>query len=84
MPQVTFASTGITATWDDASPCLLEFAEDQGLSPAFGCRGGTCGSCLTEIMAGEVEYNFKPETPLEAGLVLLCCSRPKTDITLDL
>ena len=83
-PIVTFAKTGLTVAWDQDSPCLLEFAEDQGLSPDFGCRGGICTTCRTAIKAGSVSYVVEPAERPEAGFVLLCCSQPDGNITLDL
>lgn len=81
---VEFRKSGITAVWDGAAQSLLSFAEDYGLSPEFSCRAGVCSTCKSQIVAGDVTYFEDPLDDLEAGEVLLCCSRPKTSVVLDL
>jgi uncharacterized protein len=73
-PSVTFRKSGIFATWDPKAQSLLVFAEEQGLTPEFSCRAGVCGSCKSHLVEGQVAD----------GEVLLCCSRPTTEIILDL
>jgi len=80
---VRFGRSGLNSTWDGATN-LLEFAEAQGLSPDFSCRTGVCGSCQCGLLKGEVEYDEEPLDPLPEGQILLCCSRPKGPIELDL
>lgn len=84
LPMVNFAKSGISVVWDPAAVNLLEFAEEQGLMPDFSCRAGTCESCKTRVHAGQTEYLFEPfEKPVD-GNILICCSVPKGDVTLDL
>jgi ferredoxin len=66
---VTFKKSGRSVDWTQSSYSLLEFAEEQGLSPAFSCR---------------VDYFEEPLDEPEAGEALLCCSKPLTDVVLDL
>lgn len=80
---VRFGRTGLESTWDGAAN-LLDFAEAQGLSPDFSCRAGVCGSCQCGLLSGEIEYDEEPLDPLPEGQILLCCSRPKGPIELDL
>lgn len=81
---VSFASLAAPVAWPEAGTTLLELAEDAGLSPMFGCRAGLCGDCRCRLLSGEVEYlTDMTEDPGE-GHVLLCCSRPKGDVRLDL
>jgi len=54
------------------------------LSPAYSCRSGICHTCECGLEAGEVEYVEEPMDPPEEGAVLVCCSKPKTDVVLDL
>lgn len=60
----------------------------QGLALPFGCQSGGCGSCRVHMLAGEVEYPFAPpalsEAEIEAGYILMCLARPKSDLTLKL
>jgi ferredoxin-NADP reductase len=83
MPVVTFVRAGIKAAWTP-SHSLLDFAEANGLTPEFSCRAGVCGTCRTKLVAGEVEYFEEPLDPPGPGEVLLCCSRPRSAVTLDL
>jgi Ferredoxin len=81
---VTFAKSGITANWDEEAESLLDFAEMQGLTPPFSCRGGICTTCEQSLIEGEVEYFEEPLEEPEAGRLLLCCSRPKTSVTIGI
>ncbi len=81
--EVVFVRSGVTANWNPASASILELAEAHGLSPAFSCRSGICHTCECGLEAGEVEYVEEPMDPPEEGSVLICCSRPKTDVILD-
>lgn len=81
---VEFRKSGVTAAWDASAESLLAFAEDQGLAPEFSCRAGICGTCKSHLVAGEVAYFEEPLDELASGEVLLCCSRPKGSVVLDL
>lgn len=81
---VEFRKSGRTAIWDGAADSLLVFAEVQGLSPNFSCRSGICGTCKSHLVAGEVAYFEEPLDELAPGEVLLCCSRPRGPVVLDL
>jgi ferredoxin len=81
---VTFSKSGLSARWDPNSPNLLEFAEEQGLMPNFSCRSGTCESCKTQVLSGKTEYVVTPFEEPTDGTILLCCSQPIGDVTLDL
>ena len=81
---VTFKASGITATWSDEYESLLEFAEDQGLTPDFSCRAGICSSCHCELLEGEIEYIDEPLTEPDAGYALICISLPKTNVVIDI
>lgn len=83
-PMVHFTKSGLSVEWDPAVANLLEFAEEQGLMPDYSCRAGTCESCKTRVTAGETEYLFQPFEIPSDGSVLICCSVPKGDVTLDL
>ncbi|MEM6433695.1 MAG: 2Fe-2S iron-sulfur cluster-binding protein [Cyanobacteria bacterium P01_D01_bin.115] len=76
--EVVFAKSGKTATWNAGDGTLLEFAEDQGLSPDFSCRAGVCLTCMCAIAAGEVAYDEPPSGTPDDGKVLICVSQPRT------
>jgi uncharacterized protein len=82
--RVTFAKAGVSAEWDENAYSILEFAEAQGLTPAFSCRAGICSTCKSRLVAGEVAYFEEPLEELEEGEALLCCSKPVTDVVIDI
>ncbi|MEE9168527.1 MAG: MOSC domain-containing protein [bacterium] len=81
--EVVFLQSGTTAKWDPEYENLLNFAEVQGVFPDFSCRSGICHNCMYELLEGEVEYAFEPLDPPYPGQVLLCCSRPKSNLVID-
>jgi uncharacterized protein len=77
---VAFARAGREAVWTPGSGTLLDFAEANGLSPEFSCRNGSCGTCRTRIIAGEVGYATPPAAQIGADECLICCAMPaRTD-----
>jgi MOSC domain-containing protein YiiM/ferredoxin-NADP reductase len=81
--EIVFSQSGISAQWDPECENLLNFAEEQGVFPDFGCRAGICQTCGYPLLEGEVDYNFEPLTPPYPGQVLLCCTRPKSNLVID-
>jgi ferredoxin-NADP reductase/phenylpropionate dioxygenase-like ring-hydroxylating dioxygenase large terminal subunit len=75
--RVRFAASTLDAVWSPNKGTLLEFAEEIGLAPAFGCRSGICGTCRTPLESGAVRYLEEPLAGREDGKVLLCCSVPE-------
>jgi ferredoxin-NADP reductase len=80
---ITFAKTIKAVPWDARSNSLLDFAEANGITIAFGCRAGNCGTCVTALKSGEVVYLRPPGEKPEAGSCLACVVVPKTDLVLD-
>jgi ferredoxin-NADP reductase/MOSC domain-containing protein YiiM len=81
-PLVTFARSGISTAMRDGS--LLELAEACDVPTRWSCRSGVCHNCITPLLSGDLTYS---PTPLELpppGQVLICCSRPTTDLVLDM
>ncbi|MFK3775530.1 pyridoxamine 5'-phosphate oxidase family protein [Pseudomonas sp. NPDC089406] len=73
---VYFASSAKEARWAPGSGTLLELAESRGLTPEFSCRGGSCGTCKTKLVSGQVHYPNPPAEMPEDGTVLICCAVP--------
>ncbi len=82
--QVMFARSGVTAGWDPACESILDLAEQHGLNPDYSCRSGICHTCLCPLAEGEVEYLEEPLDQPDPGCVLICCSRPKTSLVIEL
>jgi ferredoxin-NADP reductase/MOSC domain-containing protein YiiM len=83
-PAVTFARSGLTVAWEPGYSTLLELAEACDVPVAFGCRTGVCHYCETEMLTGEVAYKVTPLEPPADGRVLMCCTQPRTEVTLEL
>jgi ferredoxin-NADP reductase/predicted pyridoxine 5'-phosphate oxidase superfamily flavin-nucleotide-binding protein len=73
---VMFIKSGKEARWMPGGGSLLELAEERGLSPAFSCRGGSCGTCRTRIVQGAVAYAQAPSFDVPDGEALICCAFP--------
>ncbi len=73
---VSFTKSGAEHVWHKGDPTLLDLAEDQGLNPDFGCRKGSCGTCLTKLKAGSVAYRIRPTADHTSDEVLICCAVP--------
>jgi ferredoxin-NADP reductase/MOSC domain-containing protein YiiM len=81
--EVTFKRSGVTSHWNPSFGTLLDMAEGLGLSPAYSCRSGICQTCICAIESGEIEYVEEPLDPPDEDAVLICCSKPKSDIVID-
>ena len=67
---------------------ILEVLEENGIEHPFSCREGLCGTCLTNVLAGEPDhrdYVLSDEERESGKLMTICCSRSKSpQLTLDL
>jgi ferredoxin-NADP reductase len=75
--EVELALTGRTLTVPpDRS--ILQVVEDSGLSVLSSCQEGTCGTCETTVLAGEVDHRDSLLTPDEQAAndtMFICVSR---------
>jgi ferredoxin-NADP reductase/MOSC domain-containing protein YiiM len=83
-PLVTFARSGIAARFPAGARSVLEFAESCDVPTRWSCRTGVCHTCVTPLVSGGLSYSPDPLEPPPAGQVLICCSRPETDVVLDM
>ncbi|RBJ83279.1 FAD-binding oxidoreductase [Pseudomonas sp. MWU12-2534b] len=74
--RVRLQQAGRELSWEPASGSLLQLAESAGLHPPFSCRGGSCGTCQTRLISGQVNYPQVPAQLPEPGQVLICCAVP--------
>lgn len=77
---VTFALANRRVAWLPGSGSLLELAERSGLEPEFGCRDGTCGTCRTRVVSGNVAYPGRTPPELGQGAALICCAVPARQV----
>lgn len=73
---VVFQRSAKEARWQPEGGTLLELAESRGLHPEFSCRGGSCGTCKTRLISGQVHYPQPPAEVPDEGQVLICCAIP--------
>ncbi|MGE8065720.1 pyridoxamine 5'-phosphate oxidase family protein [Pseudomonas sp. NPDC089569] len=73
---VVFQRSAKEARWQPDGGSLLELAESRGLHPEFSCRGGSCGTCKTRLISGQVNYPLPPAEVPDEGHVLICCAVP--------
>lgn len=81
--QIKFAKAGSTATFLPGQT-LLESIENAGVEIDSGCRAGSCESCLTRILKGQVMYPGGETPVVGANECLPCIAEPASDLELDL
>ena len=83
-PQVSFVGSGVTGTWSGRFQSLLELAEACRVPVGWSCRTGVCHSCESALVSGSVQYEPEPLDAPADGNILICCSRPRGDVAIDL
>ena len=83
-PSISFARAGLTVFWDPKFQSLLELAEACDVPVRWSCRTGVCHTCECGLISGSVKYDPEPLEPPAAGNLLICCSRPREDLTIDI
>jgi ferredoxin-NADP reductase/MOSC domain-containing protein YiiM len=79
--RVRFTASGREAEWSaDDDLTLLELAESVGLTPSFSCRMGTCQTCETTLLRGDVAYDPAPAVDAAPGRALICAARPASAV----
>ena len=80
--EIILDGTTRKITFRDVGDTVLSAAAKSGLELPFSCSGGMCATCRCKVIEGEVimakNYSLA-DWELEAGFVLGCQSRPKTE-----
>ena len=67
---------------------ILQSAERAQIYPLNSCRNGTCRTCISTLISGEIRYSIDwPGLSAEekqAGLILPCCAHPQSDLVVKL
>ncbi len=71
-----------------AGETLLAAAYKAGLDIASSCRLGYCGACRARLHAGTIAYPSgqiiePPHSEAEAGEIMLCIARPRSDLAIE-
>lgn len=83
---VTLSRSGKTFSMP-ATQTVLSAAKKAGAIVPSSCSQGVCGTCKTALLQGTVEMNHNGgirQREIDKGLRLLCCSRPTSDLVIDL
>ena len=83
-PVIEFARSDLAVPWSSGYASLLELAEACDVPVRWSCRTGVCHNCETTVIAGELDYDPEPVEPPSEGSALICCSRPRDAMVLDL
>ena len=84
-PVVSFARSGIAAHWKALGyQSILELAEACDVPVRWSCRTGVCHSCESGLVSGAVVYEPEPLDKPADGNLLVCCSKPISDVVVDL
>ena len=69
-----------------ADRSILEAVRDAGVETSSSCESGTCGSCRTRLIAGDVDHRDMVLMDEErSGSIMICVSRAKSgSLVLDL
>jgi ferredoxin-NADP reductase len=83
-PEITFKRAGKTVNWDPAFDSIVKFAEANGCAIPYACLAGNCGTCLTTLIDGKVNYgDSEPDYDAEDGTFLACSCVPDGAISID-
>jgi ferredoxin-NADP reductase len=61
-----------------ADKSILEVMEEHGIPVVSSCREGTCGTCETAVISGQVDHRdsiLSEEEKRETETMMICCSR---------
>ena len=70
----------------DAHSTLLDAARQHGIRLPASCSQGICGTCKCKMSSGEVLMAHSGgirQREIDNGFILPCCSKPITDVVLD-
>lgn len=85
--QVTLQPSGLQFEAGN-DETVLASALAHGLLLPYSCRDGACGVCKSRIISGQVEQGRYSGSTLtdadrEAGMALLCCAYPRSDLVVE-
>jgi ferredoxin len=82
---VAFAASGRSIACPSGST-ILAAARAAGLFLPSACNKGVCGTCKSRLVSGTVELRHGGgirQREIDAGMTLLCCARPRSDLVVD-
>lgn len=82
---ITFRRSGV-AVRCNGEATVLDAARSAGVRIGANCQEGMCGSCKTPMLSGVVDMRHQGgirEREVSNGLILACCTRPRSSIEID-
>ncbi len=79
--ELVCRKSGVTLTVP-ADRTIVQVLEEHGIDIPTSCQDGICGSCISQVIEGEVEHRDELLTRADRekrGLFTPCCSRAKGD-----
>jgi ferredoxin-nitrite reductase len=89
VPNVPTATVNFVQSQKEVScsqtDLILDVAEQAGVAIESSCRSGSCGTCKTKLISGEVSYDGEPDglEDGETGYILTCIARPVGQVQID-
>jgi len=83
--SVSFAKTGREIACG-AAQHVLDAARQAGVRLPASCTQGMCGTCKVRLVSGQVDMKHNGgirQREIDQGMVLLCCSKPLSDLVID-
>lgn len=65
---------------------VLDAARRAGVRLPASCTQGMCGTCKVKLVSGQVDMKHNGgirQREIDQGMVLLCCSKPLSDLVVD-
>ena len=65
---------------------VLDAARRAGLRLPSSCTKGLCGTCKSKMLSGQVDMKHGGgirEREIDQGMVLICCSKPLSDLVIE-
>ncbi|THH34440.1 oxidoreductase [Aliishimia ponticola] len=84
--DVECAQSGVTVTVG-ADETIAKALAKEGVMIEVKCEEGVCGTCMTDVLSGEIEHRdqFLTDEEREDGdVIMACCSRGKGKLVLDI
>jgi ferredoxin-NADP reductase len=83
--RIEFAQSGrVVQCGPDTT--ILAAAKAAGVRLPSSCTRGLCGTCKSRVIFGTLEMKHEGgirQREIDAGLALLCCGRPTSDMVID-
>jgi uncharacterized protein len=81
---VFFTRSGKQIVWQDRFKSLLELAEAEGIPIDFSCRSGSCLTCETRLVKGDVKYTSELFLEPRPDHILPCSAIPLSDLIIQI